>query len=110
VCEAAGHPAGLDQRPSEAPLFYGSFLAAMAVATGIVLVPAVPLVPVLYLTQVLNAVLLLAILPFMVRLGRDPEVLGAQHLRTRGVVVCVAFIAAVAVACAVLLALSLGIG
>ena len=76
VCEAAGHPAGLDQRPAQAPLFYGSFLVAMAIAAGIVLVPAVPLVPVLYLTQVLNAVLLLAILPFMVRLGRDPEVLG----------------------------------
>ena len=69
-----------------------------------------PLVPVLYLTQVLNAVLLLAILPFMVRLGRDPEVLGDQHLTRIGVVVCVVFIVAVAVACAVLLALSLGIG
>ena len=110
MCEAAGHPAGLDQRPAQAPLFYGSFLVAMAVAAGIVLVPAVPLVPVLYLTQVLNAVLLLAILPFMVRLGRDPEVLGAQHLTRTGVVVCVVFIVAVAVACAVLLALSLGIG
>ena len=110
VCEAAGHPAGLDQRPSEAPLFYGSFLVAMAIAAGVVLVPAVPLVPVLYLTQVLNAVLLLAILPFMVRLGRDPDVLGAQHLRRGGVVVCVVIIVAVGVACAVLLALSLGIG
>ena len=110
VCEAAGHPAGLDQRPAQAPLFYGSFLVAMAIAAGIVLVPAVPLVPVLYLTQVLNAVLLLAILPFMVRLGRDPEVLGAQHLTRTGVVVCAVFIVAVAIACAVLLALTLGIG
>jgi NRAMP (natural resistance-associated macrophage protein)-like metal ion transporter len=110
VCEAAGHPAGLDQRPTQAPLFYGSFLVAMAIAAGIVLVPAVPLVPVLYLTQVLNAVLLLAILPFMVRLGRDPEVLGAQHLTRTGVVVCIVFIAVVAVACGVLLALTLGIG
>ncbi len=39
VCEAAGHPAGLDQRPSEAPLFYGAFLGAMAIAAGVVLVP-----------------------------------------------------------------------
>jgi Mn2+/Fe2+ NRAMP family transporter len=110
ACEAAGHPAGLDQRPSEAPLFYGSFLVVMAIAAGVVLVPAVPLIPVLYLTQVLNAVLLLAILPFMVRLGRDPEVLGSQHLRRGGVVICTLIIVGVAVACAVLLALSLGIG
>lgn len=110
VCEAAGHPAGLDQRPSEAPLFYGSFLGAMAVAAGIVLVPAVPLVPVLYLTQVLNAVLLLAILPFMVRLGRDERVMGDLRITRRGLAVCVAMIGAIAVACALLLALSLGLG
>ena len=110
VCEAVGHPAGLDQRPSQAPLFYGSYLGAMGIAAGIVLVPAVPLVPVLYLTQVLNAVLLLAILPFMVRLGRDPAVLGAERLGRGRVAVCVALIALVAVACVVLLALTLGIG
>lgn len=110
VCEAAGHPSGLDQRPREAPLFYGAYLAAMVVAAAIVLTPAVPLVPVLYLTQVLNAVLLLAILPFMVRLGRDPSVLGDQHLTRAGLLVCIALIGAVAGACAVLLALSLGIG
>ncbi len=109
VCEAAGHPAGLDQRPREAPLFYGSYLGAMGVAAAIVLVPAVPLVPVLYLTQVLNAILLLVILPFMVRMGRDVSILGAQRLTRAGVVVCVALIAAVAGACAVLAAFSLGI-
>lgn len=110
VCDAAGHPAGLDQSPSQAPLFYGTYIGAMAVAAGIVLAPVVPLVPVLYLTQVLNAVLLLAILPFMVRLGRDPSVLGAHRLSMGGLVVCVAMVAAIGVACAVLLALSLGIG
>lgn len=110
VCEAAGHPAGLDQPPREAPLFYGSYVAAMLVAAAIVLTPAVPLVPVLYLTQVLNAVLLLAILPFMVRLGRDASVLGDQRLTRSGLAVCIVLIAAVAGACAVLLALSLGVG
>ena len=110
VCEAAGHPAGLDQPPREAPLFYGSYVAAMLMAAAIVLTPAVPLVPVLYLTQVLNAVLLLAILPFMVRLGRDASVLGDQRLTRSGLAVCIVLIAAVAGACAVLLALSLGVG
>ena len=107
VCEAAGHPAGLDQRPSEAPLFYGSFLASMAIAVVVVLVPAVPLVPVLYLTQVLNAVLLLVILPFMVRLARDPEVLGDLRLGRVGTLACVGVVGAVAAACVALLALGL---
>jgi Mn2+/Fe2+ NRAMP family transporter len=107
VCEAAGHPAGLDERPSEAPLFYGSFLAAMAIAAAVVLVPAVPLVPVLYLTQVLNAVLLLAILPVMVRLGRDPAVLGEQRLGRVGLVACLGVIALTAVACGALVVLGI---
>ena len=66
--------------------------------------------PVLYLTQVLNAVLLLAILPFMVRLGRDERVMGDLRITRRGLAVCVAMIGAIAVACALLLALSLGLG
>lgn len=110
VCEAAGHPAGLDQRPRQAPLFYGSYLAAMAVAAAIVLAPSVPLVPVLYLTQVLNAVLLLAILPFMVRLGRDPAVLGVHRIGRAGLALCTTLIVAVAGACALLGALALGVG
>lgn len=46
----------------------------------------------------------------MVRLGHDPDVLGAQRLTRSGVVVCAVVIAGVAVACAELLSLSLGIG
>ncbi len=107
VCEAAGHPAGLDQRPRQAPLFHGTYLGAMVVGAGIVMLPGVPLIPVLYLTQVLNAVLLLAILPVMVRLGRDPAVLGAHRLTRPGVAVCVAVILAVAASCGLLLALGL---
>ncbi len=37
-----------------------------------------PLLEVLYLSQTLNAVLLLGILPLMLRLGRDPAVMGDQ--------------------------------
>ena len=84
--------------------------ASWRFAAGLVLVPGAPLITILYLTQALNAVLLLGLLPFMGRLGRDPEVLGALHLTRPGVAVCAVIIAAVGVACAVLLGLSLGIG
>jgi Mn2+/Fe2+ NRAMP family transporter len=79
----------------------------MGIATAVVLVPAIPLVPVLYLTQVLNAALLLVILPFIVRLARDPELLGGLRLGRLGTACCVAVIVAVAVACAALLVLGL---
>ena len=44
---------------AEAPLFYGAYGASVAVAAALVLIPGAPLVPILFLSQALNAVLLL---------------------------------------------------
>lgn len=107
VCEAAQHPAGLDQRPGQAPLFYGTFAVAMATAAAVVLVPGMPLISVLYLTQALNAVLLLALLPFMRALARDPAVLGEHRLGRVDSAVTAAVIVAIAAACVVLLVLTI---
>ena len=49
----------------EAPLFYGSYALIVGVSAGIVLIPGAPLIPLLYLTQALNAILLLPLLVFM---------------------------------------------
>jgi Mn2+/Fe2+ NRAMP family transporter len=107
VCEAAQHPAGLDQVPREAPLFYGTFVGAMALAAAIVLVPGMPLIPLLFLTQALNAVLLLAILPFMRALARDPELLGEHRLGRADSALTAVVIVGVAGACVALLALTI---
>jgi Mn2+/Fe2+ NRAMP family transporter len=106
LCEAVGHPAGLHESARRAPLFYGTFVAAVALAAGIVLVPAVPLIPVLFLTQALNAVLLLAILPFMRALGRDRAVLGPHRLGPVGSIATAATIGLVAIACIALAVLT----
>jgi len=106
VCEAAGRPEGLDRPLRDAPLFYGTFLGAMAVAAVIVLVPALPLVSVLYLTQALNAVLLLAILPFLRALACDPQVAGDATLSRSGRAITGAAIVLIAAACAALLVLT----
>ena len=108
VCESRGSPAGLDRAPSGAPLFYGTYILAMALAAVVILIPGVPLVPVLVATQGLNAVLLLAILPFMVILGRDPAVMGAHSLGRFETGVCVTVIVAIAAACVALLASVVG--
>ncbi len=76
VAEAFGAKCDVDDKLREAPLFYGSFGVAVVVAAAFVLIPGMPLVPVLFLSQALNAVLLLAILPFMRRLAHDPAVMG----------------------------------
>jgi len=84
VSEAVGHEGRLDDPPSRARTFYGTYAGAVALAAGIVLVPAVPLVPVLFLTQALNAILLLPILVVVRRLAADPVLLGDRALRPAG--------------------------
>ena len=54
------------------------------IATTLVLLPGAPLIPILFLSQALNAVLLLLILPFMRRLAQDPAVMGEHALGLAG--------------------------
>lgn len=44
------------------------------------LIPGAPLIPILFLSQALNAILLLVLLPFMRSLGRDRELMGGHAL------------------------------
>jgi NRAMP (natural resistance-associated macrophage protein)-like metal ion transporter len=71
VCEYVGKEGALDDRVRDARLFYVSFLAVVTIPAAAVLVPGLPLVEVLVLTQVLNAVLLLPLLVFMCAIARD---------------------------------------
>jgi NRAMP (natural resistance-associated macrophage protein)-like metal ion transporter len=78
VAEAFGAPCDVNSSLKEAPLFYASFVSIVVVAAALVLIPGAPLVQILFLSQALNAVLLLVLLPFMRRLARDPDVMGAH--------------------------------
>jgi len=84
VCEALGAPADIDDTTAQAPLFYASFGAMLVLAAAIVLVPGAPLISILVLSQALNAVLLLALLPFMRRIAADPAVMGEHALGAAG--------------------------
>lgn len=107
IAEGVGQRADLNDRPREAPAFYGAYIGSLALAAGLVLIPGAPLVPILVLTQALNAVLLLAILPFLRALARDRALVGGHALGRAGAVVTAAIIALIAVAVATLAALSL---
>lgn len=76
VGEALGKETGLDDSFREAPAFYGAYVGILGLGAGLVLLPGVPLVPVLFVTQVVNAVLLVPLLVALRRLGRDESVLG----------------------------------
>jgi Mn2+/Fe2+ NRAMP family transporter len=76
VSEAFAQETGRDDGFREAPFFYCTYLGVLGLGAALVLVPGAPLVRLLFLTQVLNAVLLLPLLVALRALGRDPEVLG----------------------------------
>jgi Mn2+/Fe2+ NRAMP family transporter len=99
VSEFFGYESALDDSPREAPFFYGTYLLVVVVAVVVVLGAGDNLIPLLYGTQALNAVLLPPLLVLMWRLGRDARVMGelvtgaglgaAQLVALTLVVVCV---------------------
>jgi Mn2+/Fe2+ NRAMP family transporter len=76
VGEFFGYEAALDDPPREAPFFYGTYVLMVVVAVVVVLSAGNNLIPILYLTQALNAILLPPLLVLMWRIGRDPLVMG----------------------------------
>lgn len=84
ISETLGRRADLDDSFDEARSFYLAFGGVVALAALLVLIPGAPLIPILFLTQALNAVLLLVLLPFMRRLGGDRELMGEHALGPAG--------------------------
>jgi Mn2+/Fe2+ NRAMP family transporter len=78
--ETLGRRADLDDSYGEARTFYLSFGAVTAVAACLVLIPGAPLIEILFLSQALNAVLLLVLLPFVRSLANDRELMGEHAL------------------------------
>jgi Mn2+/Fe2+ NRAMP family transporter len=107
VSEAFGREAALDDPVRRAPFFYGTFAIVTIVGAGIVLVPEIPLVPILFGTQVVNAVLLLPLLVAMTRLGRDRELLGEHANGTTAHAFALAALALVALSVAALAVLGI---
>ncbi|HEX5527792.1 MAG TPA: Nramp family divalent metal transporter [Solirubrobacterales bacterium] len=80
ISEALGRRADLDDSFAEARTFYLAFAAVAVLATVLVLIPGAPLIQILFLSQALNAVLLLVLLPFIRSLAKDRELMGENAL------------------------------
>ncbi|MDX6675526.1 MAG: hypothetical protein QOH11_2944, partial [Solirubrobacteraceae bacterium] len=91
-------PCDVNDSLKDAPLFYSTFVSMVVVAAALVLIPGAPLIPILFLSQALNAVLLLVLLPFMRRLARDPAVMGPHVIGRAGRLLTGLALALVAVA------------
>jgi Mn2+/Fe2+ NRAMP family transporter len=66
----------VDRRFKEAPEFYWLYTAIIAVSAGMVLMPGVPLLSVILVSQIVNGLLLPVILVFMALLTQRRALMG----------------------------------
>jgi Mn2+/Fe2+ NRAMP family transporter len=76
VAEAFGFERGVDRAIGEAPAFFGIFTFLLVVGALAVLVPGVPLVSMILLSQDVNGLILPAILVYMLILVNDRRLMG----------------------------------
>lgn len=75
-CEAFGFERGLNRKFSEAPVFYGIYTGIIALSVLVVLIPGVPLFPLMWLSQSLNALLLPIMLVLVLKLSNNASLMG----------------------------------
>lgn len=75
VCEAFGWESSLDKKFSEAPEFYGLYCFTIFFSGILILAPNLPLVRIMFVSQVLNGLVLPAVLVFMLFLINDKSVM-----------------------------------
>ncbi len=76
VCEAFGWESGIDKRYGQAKQFYWLYSAIVALGALVVLVPRLPLLKIMLVSQVVNGVLLPFILIFMLQLVNKDKIMG----------------------------------
>ncbi len=82
ACEAFGFEAGLDRGFAEAPVFNGLLTFFIFVPALVAVVPHLPLVKVILLSQDVNGILLPVILIYVLKIINDPAVMG-DHVNGR---------------------------
>jgi Mn2+/Fe2+ NRAMP family transporter len=76
VCEGLGLEAGVNKRFGEASEFYWLYTAIIVISAAMILMPGVPLLKIILVSQVANGLLLPVILVFMALLIRRRELMG----------------------------------
>jgi Mn2+/Fe2+ NRAMP family transporter len=76
VCEGMGWEDGVNKRFSEAPQFYGLYSLLIFLGAGVVLWPNLPLIPLMFISQVINGVVLPVVLIFILMLINNGKIMG----------------------------------
>jgi Mn2+/Fe2+ NRAMP family transporter len=97
VSDLTGRPAALNDKFRDAPLFYTTFGFITALSAALILIPGAPLIKILILTQILNAILLLPLLIYMFGIARDQKLMG-EYIATKRMSIIYVFIIGVVAA------------
>lgn len=76
VCEGIGWDSGIDKKFKDAPHFYVLYTSLIVLGALVILIPGAPLIAIMYLSQVLNGMLLPFILVFMLLLINNKKLMG----------------------------------
>ena len=76
ICEAFGWESSLNRKFLEAPQFYSLYSLMVFLGAGIILLPDMPLITIMYYSQVINGAILPIILIFMLLLVNDRKIMG----------------------------------
>ncbi len=78
ICEGLGWETGIDKKFIDAPEFYGFYSLMIFLGAGIILLPGMPLIDIMYATQVINGVVLPVVLIFILLLVNDRKLMADQ--------------------------------
>ena len=98
-CEAFGFERGLNRSFKEAPVFYTIYAGIIGISVLIVLIPGIPLFPIMWLSQTLNAVLLPVLLVLVLKLANNDQLMGKwknkgfQNILASGLTVLISLVA-----------------
>jgi NRAMP (natural resistance-associated macrophage protein)-like metal ion transporter len=76
LSEAFGWESGINKSFREAPQFLGFYTAFIAIGAGVIMLPDIPLIRIMFLSQTINGILLPIVLIIMLKLVNDREVMG----------------------------------
>jgi NRAMP (natural resistance-associated macrophage protein)-like metal ion transporter len=76
ICEGFGWESGIDKDFGEARQFYSLYTALIAIGAGLILIPGMSLLGIMYLSQVVNGILLPVVLVCMLILVNDRQIMG----------------------------------
>lgn len=77
ICEGMGWESGVDKDFELAPQFFWLFTAIIIISAALILIPNAPLILIMFISQVVNGVVLPFVLIFMIKLINDKNLMGS---------------------------------